>query len=169
MNYLSVFKVLAPTALVLGVCYALYSTGYNNGVESVTIQWEAEKQVAAVELARVEGEFNAKTKDHEYETVKLQQTLALAEARYNARLDDVARDYADRLRLSEARAGRYQTAAEAGPTQCGHLARYAAELDRSLEQGRSLVRELGATVEQRDQQVIALAEQIRIDRKLVGE
>lgn len=91
-------------------------------------------------------------------------------------LDDAARAIADahiasnkRLRQSEARARVYSGYAEAGPTERANLASHAAQLDKSLEEGRGLVEEFRITLGQRDREVVLLGQQIVSDRKAVSE
>ena len=76
-------------------------------------------------------------------------------------------EYVDRLHESDSRAGTYQRLSQGAAAERASLASYAAQLDRSLTEGRSLVRELRETVRLRDEQLIVLGKQLENDRSLL--
>ena len=126
----------------------------NERRDAVTLKIQAEKIELEKENAGLSQRINKKLEEHE----KLHQiNLAVARA-----------EFAQRLRQSVARTGVYREQAQGSTAERERLASHAAELDRSLEEGRALVRELWETVEFRDQQLRQLGEQILVDRELLN-
>lgn len=163
----TLLKWVGPPAIILSVVFAVYSFGYNNGVKTTMGDWNAEKLSIAEQTQRLTEEMRIREKEHAQEVSDLETELREVEHVYSARIDDLASTYAQRLRLSEARATRYQQMAGADSTECRSLASHAAELDYTLEQGRHLVEEFRATLEQRESQLMLLGSQIKADRKLM--
>lgn len=163
----TLIKWVGPPAIILSVVFAVYSCGYNNGVDTTMADWNTEKQSIEEQVAYLEGELKLREREHAQEVEDLSTELRESEEVYQARLDDISAVYAGRLRDSEARASRYNQIASADPSQCRSLAGHAAELDYTLEQGRYLVEEFRATLEQRESQLRILGQQIHADRKLM--
>lgn len=61
----------------------------------------------------------------------------------------------------------YRRKAEAGEAESRDLANHAAELDRSIVEGKRVAAELAATVRLRDEQLILLGSQIKADRAIL--
>lgn len=161
-------KLVGYSAAVLVAAAFLYGWGHSDGSSKVQASWDKQTKQHTEQLAELRGHVRYLEETHAEETKNLQTELNEVEKTYELRYDDIERTYADRLRLSEARANRYASLAQTGTPECRALASYAAELDLSLEEGRRLVQEFGATLEQRDQQLRLLGQQIINDRKLLG-
>ena len=65
------------------------------------------------------------------------------------------------MRNHQERAELYKRKAEGSEVERGSLASHAAELDRSLEEGRRVVKDLRTTVEQRDTELILLGTHLK--------
>lgn len=157
--------VAGLTALLL---FDTYTLGSRSGEASIQRQWDAQilKDKRAEEKQR---EANDKAEAiHRQQVSALQQELRDAQTSHRIELDRIAGEYAGRLLKSEQRASVYQRQAEGGAAECRSLASHAARLDASLEEGRSVVRELRATLGLRDDQLKALADQIKADRQLLN-
>ena len=157
--------VAGLTALLL---FGTYTLGSKSGEASIQRQWDAQilKDKRAEEKQR---EANEKAEaEHRQQVSALQQELRDAQTSHRTELDRIAGEYAGRLLKSEQRASVYQRQAEGGAAECRSLASHAARLDASLEEGRSVVRELRATLGLRDNQLKALADQIKADRQLLN-
>lgn len=144
-----------------------YKTGENAGSNAVSLQWAEENGLRDAAYKKLEDENAAQQAVHTQRQKELSDELATSTAAFQATLDGYRTDYADRLQLATTRAGIYQRQARGSAVEQERLARHAAELDRSLEEGRALVRELGATVEQRDRTIQALGQLILNDRTLL--
>lgn len=157
--------------LIVVVCTVLtlwgtYSLGSNSGEAHVQQQWDAQKAKDLLAIQKVRDELSQAESKHRQEVTSLEGELRNAEALHRNELDRLTGDFTVRLRDSKSRAGVYQRQAQGGAAERDRLARHAAELDRTLEEGRRLVAELRATLGLRDEQVKSLAAQIRADRAL---
>lgn len=146
---------------------SLYLLGSHSGAKEVQLEWDLEKAGRDA----VTSVLKERNKHLETESVRLSEEnterLKANEKAYQDALATARTEYDKRLRLSEGRAGIYRQQAEGSASERERLASHAAELDRTLEQGRSLVRELRETLGLRDSQIEALSNQIRTDRKLL--
>lgn len=156
--------LLAATALIL---FGAFSLGSSSGSNKVQLAWDTENQ----QRDKATSDLKEKNARLETENQLLTQSIATEalknEEQFQAAIAAVHAQYADRLRLATTRAGIYRQQAEGNSIERERLASHAAELDRSLEEGRYLVRELGETVKQRDRTIELLSRQIQADRKLL--
>ena len=67
---------------------------------------------------------------------------------YEKKLADIQFDYADRLRESEQRSAIYRQQQAASSNECRALAEHASRLDRSLTEGRELVKRISGNLGQ---------------------
>ena len=167
--FLKGLPYFAAIVAVIGLGWYVYSSGSKSGAASVQSKWDKEKLANEKALTKLRTEAAAKEFTHQQQSQRISDELSDANEKYAASVAALNVDYSNRLHNSEKRATYYQHLSSAGATQQEYLASHAAELDRSLEEGRQLVQELGATVRQRDAQVRALGQQILTDRALVGE
>lgn len=170
MVYLKLFLKYLPwilgLALLVFLGSRLYSHVYDKGATSVQVQWDAEKQKQLEATNKLKADYEKKERDNRTENRRISDELAQAKLDHANALADLRTDFAQRLRTSEMRSTIYQRQAEGGAAQCRDLASHASRLDASLEEGRSLVRELRETLGLRDRQVHALGNQINSDRAL---
>lgn len=157
--------VLTAFAVVWGI----YSIGSKNGAARVQANWNIEKLANEKALTKLRNEMAARELTHRQETQRISDDLAEANQKHAATVAAIDAQFSQRLHNSEQRATYYQRMSDSGPAQCSNLAGHAAKLDRSLEEGRRLVQEFGATLRQRDAQLTALGQQILTDRALIGD
>lgn len=156
--------VVAATALTLGGTYFL---GSSSGEAHIQQQWDAQKVQDERAAHRLRDEYDKREELHKEQLSAVQKELRDAQALHRTELDRLAGEWADRVRNSESRSALYQRQAQGSAVERERLGRHAAELDRSLEEGRRLVAELRATIGLRDEQLKSLAAQIRADRELM--
>lgn len=159
-------------AIVGGVSYVgyrLHSSGVESGRAEKQKEWDAETFDYNEEIKRIQAEYAEKEALHRRNNTRITHELAEANRTHAVEIATMQSDFDRRLQLSNQRSAVYQRQAEGGAAECRSLASHASRLDASLEEGRSLVRELRATLGLRDQQVKALADQIRNDRSLLEE
>ena len=154
-------------ALLLFLGSKLHDFVYDRGAASIQVQWDAEKQEHAEAIASLKLEYEEKEEAHRSENRRISSELSQANLDHVTALAAVERDYTQRLRNVEQRAAIYQRQAQGGTVERGDLASHASRLDASLEEGRSLVRELRETLGLRDRQLQSLSSQIRNDRVLI--
>lgn len=145
-----------------------YFWGHNNGVNKTYSKWleyeqAYQKQVRELEsaLASAEQQFNEKE-------VALNERIKENKAAHDAAIAAATRTFTERLRKSEGRAKAYADMSQAGAAERAALADHAAKLDRSLEEGRHLVRELRETLGQRDREIMLLGEHIQNVYQLIN-
>ena len=157
--------------IVLGILALnwAYNKGFESGEANIQKKWDKAKESDKKAYESLQIKYNALEITHRAETTRITHELAEADKKHKVDLANQRSVYERRLLSSSNRSSVYQRQAESGETECRSLASHAARLDRSLEEGRSLVRELGATLGLRDQQIIMLGNQIKSDRKLLEE
>lgn len=161
----SLIELAAVGLMVLGGFFM----GQHHGETKVQAKWDKEKQEYTQQVSKLQTQLANAQADHELKTQKVNDELQQAETKHQSDLADLRHDYDVRLRDSQNRAAIYQRQAQGGSLECNDLASYTAKLDRSLEEGRSLVRELGATLRLRDEQLVQVGNQLRADRSLFTE
>lgn len=152
--------------LAVGVM-AVYSLGSADGSAKVQSQWDKDAKLRAEAINKLRGEYTVLQAQHKQRVEELTSELQTSQSDFAATLLRIGDDHAKRLQLATSRADVYQRQARGSAVEQEHLARHAAELDRTLEEGRSLVRELGETLRQREVTIRALGGIILSDRTLL--
>lgn len=147
--------------------YKLWSWGNTHGQDKIQTEWNREKSTRAKALQLQKDLNTALEMANRAETERLTHALAEQNTQHQVELANAKSDFDKRLLQSQNRADVYKRMSEAGGTECRDLASHAAELDRSLEQGRSLVRELRETLRFRDEQLRSVSAKLLADRKLL--
>lgn len=155
-------------AVVGGALGGTYFLGKSHGEAAVTVKWDKEKRERDAASLSLVQKNKALEEENRRLSVKIEKELEQYEANYDTAIADARADFGKRLQLAENRAGIYRKQAESGAAECSRLASHAAELDRSLEEGRGLVQELRETIRLRDSQLMLLGEQILADRALLN-
>lgn len=147
---------------------AVFLFGSTSGAAEVQAKWDAETKRRDIKTAQLEEVNKVLIKQHDVDSKFITQELKTYEAKYKIALAAATADYNQRLLSHETRTGIYRELAEGNSVERKRLASHAAELDRTLEEGRSLVRELRETVGLRDEQLRELGKQIMADRALLN-
>lgn len=158
-----------PVIALAGIFYAVYSIGSDSGKASVQAEWNIAKEAERLAIQKIKDDYAAREAAYRQVNRSISDELTKTNEQHSSAVAAISLGYEQRLRHSTERASIYQRQAEGGTAQCQRLASHAAELDRSLEQGIRLVKEYGATIEQRDGQLKALGAQILNDRQLLGD
>lgn len=163
---------LASSAILLAMSasyYSGHSQGVKTGEKNISVLWLKDQKEQAQKLLALQEEIKQKEFGHRQESARISDQLRKSETEHDQSLAALNADLAQRLRISTERAVVYQRQAEAGSDQCRGLASHAAQLDRSLEEGRGLVGELAATLRQRDEQLRLIGAQLTNDRLLLDK
>lgn len=158
---------LLAAALLIGSGTYVYLCGKDDGKEVVQKKWDAEKKLYDTAIAGLKDHYGMLEAANRTKTEELTHDLAEAQKNHDVAIANAQSDFDKRLLKSQARADYYKRMSEGGSLECRNLASHAAELDRSLEEGRLLVRELRETLGLRDKQLIALGDKLQADRKLL--
>lgn len=160
--------LLATILVAIAYTKAVQHFAYKAGADSVQSKWDEENGRRDLETERIKAKNLQLSQENKDLSAQITTSLENANAKHAKALAAVRAEFDARMRKSETRAGIYREQAEGGTAECQRLASHAAELDRSLEQGRSLVEELRTTLGLRDEQLRQLGEQIRADRALLN-
>lgn len=158
---------LLAAALLVGSGMYVYLCGKDDGKEVVQKKWDAEKKLYDTAIAGLKDHYGMLEAANRTKTEELTHDLAEAQKNHDVAIANAQSDFDKRLLKSQARADYYKRVSEGGSLECRNLASHAAELDRSLEEGRLVVRELRETLGLRDKQLIALGDKLQADRKLL--
>ena len=160
--------VIVVAALAAFIVYSIFNVGVAIGSARVQASWNAQKEADQQRIDDLKEEIKQQEAIHQTDTTRISDELAEAKQKYTEDLADLRSEYEQRLRSSGNRADHYQRQARGSAIERDNLASHAARLDASLEEGRSVVRELRATLGLRDDQLKALADQIKADRQLLN-
>ena len=162
-------KTLGYSLIITGIClflFGIYSAGKSAGMEAVQKKWDEQVKLDKERIATLKEEIRSQEHEHQIETTRITDELAEAKQKHTEELAAQQRYFDSRLLNSDKRANYYQRQAQGSAAERNDLASHAAQLDRSLEEGRQLVRELGETLRLREQELISLGQQIKADRNL---
>lgn len=153
------------TALVMSHG-AVYFLGSTKGAAKVQLKWDTDTRSREQAVNNLRLDFASKETLHKTESKRIQDALTSIKEEHKESIASLQLEYTNRLRTSETRNSIYQRQAEGGTLERNRLAKFTAELDRTVEEGRGLVRELGKTLGQCEQQRQLFSEQIINDRRL---
>jgi hypothetical protein len=168
LPWLTILKYGVPALLVLGVGYWIADSLIEIGEDRVQTKWDKDVAEQKANLHKREQKVRENERKYRGEIEILKDQVISDRLAYERQLADSRVALAGQLRKSEGRASFYVQLSEAGATERANLASYAAQLDRSLVEGRQVVEELRATVIQRDKELRTVGEQLEADRKLIG-
>lgn len=168
LPWLKIILFLIPVIVTVIVLMKVYNAGYRAGDADVTAQWQQEQLLHQKAIADLNEQIKTKENQHKQVSENISNEIAQASSEYETIVANLDSEYTIRLRNSEERSHSYQLAAESGAIERQRLASHAAELDRTLEEGRRLVEELRSSIELKDRQLRLLGSQIQADRSLLG-
>ena len=144
----SLFAIVGLFGIIL-MQYSLITGSYNAGYDACQSKYREELLKQQVENQQKEQAFN--------ETINnLTVNLTETRIRYENTVNKLKSTYANELLKSEQRAELYKRYSEADKAKQRTLAEHTARLDRSLTEGRELVKQLTETIRIRDAQLRAL-------------
>lgn len=160
--------------IILGlVIFALSYGGFKCGQKLTEAEFQItqtkERLATYQEYAALLRALEKREREHEKAVLELKNETIRAQELFETTLHNYRSTYELRLRASEQRSEVYRNQAQSGATACRNLADHAARLDRTIEEGRAVVREFGETLRLRDQQLVILGKQIHTDRLLLEE
>lgn len=153
-------KIYFWVALVLVCTSTTFYVGYSAGSSEVKQQWVAEQKANTVKVNELKVNYEEQLSEYRQKTDSLSKEIYDTRTQYDNRIATIKSDYTNRLLSSEQRASVYKRMSEAGKCTSDDLSAYTAKLDRSLTEGRELVRELRELIKLRDQQLIQLGKEL---------
>lgn len=158
---------LVIVALLLGSYALVGKIGHTQGMADVQAKWDKVNKDTADEVGRLQRVVATKEAEHNILSQRNSDELARTQEEHAKAMAAVLADYSQRLLLSTSRATVYERLSKGTATERDRLVQHTYELDRTLEEGRSLVRELGQTLGQCEVTVGVLGTQILLDRNLL--
>lgn len=144
----SLFAIVGLFGIIL-MQYSLITGSYNAGYDACQSKYREELLKQQVENQQKEQAFN--------ETINnLTANLTETRIRYENTVNKLKSTHANELLKSEQRAELYKRYSETDKAKQRTLAEHTARLDRSLTEGRELVKQLTETIRTRDAQLRAL-------------
>lgn len=144
----SLFAIVGLFGIIL-MQYSLITGAYNAGYDACQSKYREELLKQQVENQQKEQAFN--------ETINnLTVNLTETRIRYENTVNKLKSTHANELLKSEQRAELYKRYSEADKAKQRALAKHTARLDRSLTEGRELVKQLTEAIRIRDAQLRAL-------------
>lgn len=163
MTWQSIIKDILLGAVSVGIIYGsciyIYNLGYDSGCD-----YQIKKNQENIN--NVLRETHIKENQYRNEVEQINLELQKTKDYYVSYINSLSGSYNNELQQYKKRLSIYQHSSSAGTGQCKSLGSYAAKLDRSLVEGRQVVKELRATLIQRDLQIKQLANYINSTRKL---
>lgn len=143
---------------------ALFS--YSLGQKDVQAEWRKETIKIQSEMLKVEEIHKKALQEYIVKNNNLQKEIIDVKKDYEAKLHNINDEYSVRLSESEQRAKVYKRMSEQGKCQSSNLSDYTTRLDRSLTEGRQVVKLLRETLELRDNQLRQIGKQLKQMEKL---
>lgn len=159
-NYLSNFVL---GAVCLTTCFYLGVLHERNDNERQRVE---EARSAAAEVEKLQTIISTNTENHRKEVEVITNELQQSQNNHAQALADANRRFVERLRSSETRASRYERLSKASDSDRAYLASHAAELDRTLEEGRYVVYQLGESLKQCEREMKSVSDFIYSELKL---
>lgn len=135
--------------IILAVCpIILFGLGYLSGSAVTENKYlkKLKEQADYIEKKRIE--YRQETEQHQKNQVLLRDEIYELQKKYDSDVVTLKSDFVNRMLESEKRGDIYRARFEAESAECRDLSQQAARLDRSLTEGRELVKELKRSVEQ---------------------
>lgn len=154
-------------ALLAGSLIWFWNKAVGHGENNVQQRWNQEKNVQLAAIQALRDQYAILEASNRQKTMELTHDLATAQQTHEVAMANAQSEFDKRLLQSDKRAALYKRQTETGTAECRAIASHAAELDRSLEEGRSVVSELTATLRFRDSQLKALGAKLLADRQLI--
>ena len=159
LNKLTVLTGIIGLVGIAWFQYSLFNNAYNAGYEACRASYQEQVLEQQIMQQRKERAFNERIEA---------LSIELTETRINHEntVNKLKSDYANELLKSEQRAELYLSYAKSDRAKQRSLAIHAAKLDRSLTEGRELVKQLTETIRTRDAQLRALGVYIQESNNL---
>lgn len=169
--------ILSPRIIIGLICvpvlalllYKIYDHGVTVGAHDVQKKWDKRNAEVDKVISDQTNEIERLKREHTITIGEVTHDLAKAEKNFSVALATQRSTYEQRLQQSQSRSDYYKRQADSSPTECGNLGSIASQLDRSIVEGRQVVGELRATLEQRDAQVKALGVVVQSQYNLLKE
>lgn len=126
----------------------IFLCGIKVGADRESTKYSREKIRIYEQTAELIQQYRERVEEHSKIQANLLQELNNAKQKYEIHVTNLRNEFSDRMLESENRGKIYRKRAEVAGAECEALAEHTARLDRSLTEGRELVKEFRADLEQ---------------------
>lgn len=140
--------MIRETIVVAVGMIIIFLCGMKIGADRESIKYSKEKMRIYEQTAELIQQYRERVEEHAKKQLDLIQELNDAKQRHQTIVSNLRSEFSDRMLESENRGKIYRNRAEAAGAECRALAEHTARLDRSLTEGRELVKEFRADLEQ---------------------
>lgn len=126
----------------------LFLYGYTLGSQKQKDIYEKREKELNHQIALMKEDYRKKVEEHAKNQRQLLQDIEDTKREHEDFIADLRDEFSDRMLQSEKRGNIYRARAESAGAECRQLAEHAARLDQSLTEGRELVKEFRADLEQ---------------------
>lgn len=151
--------------IILTVITLLFKLIYDFGYDACNEKFISYKQTQIIKTLELENKYREQEKVYTEKTQSLVQQISESQESFTEQLNAIEQSYSNKLLESERRANLYKQMSSSSNNSSISLADYTARLDRTIVQGRQLVKELRATIELRDRQLKQCGEQLKLMEK----
>src|SRR5690554_54216 len=143
-----IVRLIRETIVVAVGMIIIFLCGMKIGADRESIKYSKEKMRIYEQTAELIQQYRERVEEHAKKQLDLIQELNDAKQRHQTIVSNLRSEFSDRMLESENRGKIYRNRAEAAGAECRALAEHTARLDRSLTEGRELVKEFRADLEQ---------------------
>lgn len=140
--------MIRETIVVAVGMIIIFLCGMKIGADRESAKYSKEKMRIYEQTAHLIQQYRERVEEHAKKQLDLIQELNDAKQRHQTIVSNLRSEFSDRMLESENRGKIYRNRAEAAGAECRALAEHTARLDRSLTEGRELVKEFRADLEQ---------------------
>lgn len=126
----------------------IFLGGMKIGADRESTKYTKEKMKIQEQTAELIQQYREKVEEHAKRQLDLIQELNDAKQRHQTIVSNLRSEFSVRMLESENRGKIYRNRAETAGAECRALAEHTARLDQSLTEGRELVKEFRADLEQ---------------------
>lgn len=126
----------------------IFLVGMKIGADMQSAKYTKEKMRIQEQTAELIQQYRERVEEHTKKQLELVQELNDVKQQHQTIVSNLRSEFSARMLESENRGKIYRNRAEAAGSECRALAEHAARLDRSLTEGRELVKEFRADLEQ---------------------
>ena len=143
-----IVRLIREVIIVAVGMIVIFLGGMKIGADRESTKYTKEKIKIYEQTAELIQQYRARVEEHAKKQADLIQELNDAKEKHQTIVSNLRSEFSVRMLESENRGKIYRKRAEIAGAECGALAEHTAKLDRSLTEGRELVKEFRADLEQ---------------------
>lgn len=143
-----IVRLIREIVIVIVTVILIFLCGMKIGADIQSTKYTKEKMKIQEQTAELIQQYRERVEEHAKRQLDLIQELNDAKQRHQTIVSNLRSEFSVRMLESENRGKIYRNRAEAAGAECRALAEHTTRLDRSLTEGRELVKQFRADLEQ---------------------